>query len=81
MEKKVKLTINTGQVMFTGETYYYWPLNFFLISNNYYIYLKRYFEKNVTNNFKYILEHSCLKYFVLCAFNKHHNLAIIIHTI
>ena len=23
----IKLTVNTGQVMFSGEIYYYWPLN------------------------------------------------------
>ena len=23
----LKLTVNTGQVMFSGEIYYYWPLN------------------------------------------------------
>jgi len=26
-EKIIKLTVNTGQVMFSGEIYYYWPLN------------------------------------------------------
>jgi len=93
-----KITVNTGQVMFSGEIYYYWTLNssenvdkivgktsiciiycvtnavavmysrnipiaekrivFFqskksviLISNNYYIYFKRYFEIYVTNDF------------------------------
>jgi len=25
--KQIKLTVNTGQVMFSGEIYYYWPLN------------------------------------------------------
>jgi len=25
-EKNIK-TVNTGQVMFSGEIYYYWPLN------------------------------------------------------
>jgi len=24
---KKKLTVNTGQVMFSGEIYYYWPIN------------------------------------------------------
>ena len=92
--------VNTGHVLFSGEIYYYWPLNsvdkslvkhrvslhnllrylavaimysrnipmaekrivcfqskkvkrciFFLIFNNYFIYLKRYFEKCVTNDF------------------------------
>ena len=33
----------------------------FLISNNYYIYLERYFENIVTNDFQYILEDSCFK--------------------
>ena len=32
---------------------------YFFISNNYYIYLKRYFEIFVTSDFKYILEDSC----------------------
>ena len=27
MKKILKLTVNTGQVMFSGEIYYYWPLN------------------------------------------------------
>jgi len=28
LKKKIlKLTVNTGQVMFSGEIYYYWPLN------------------------------------------------------
>ena len=27
MKKILKLTINTGQVMLSGEIYYYWPLN------------------------------------------------------
>jgi len=98
-KKKLKLTLNSGQVMFSGEIYYYWPLNlvdkslvniFFpciiycisnavavtcmysrnipmaekrivcfqskqvkicsFFSNNYYVYLKSYLEKNVTNN-------------------------------
>jgi len=22
-----KITVNTGQVMFSGEIYYYWPIN------------------------------------------------------
>jgi len=26
-EKEIKLTVNTGQVMFGGEIYYYLPLN------------------------------------------------------
>jgi len=26
-KNKEKLTVNTGQVMFSGEIYYYWPLN------------------------------------------------------
>jgi len=26
-KNKLKLTVNTGQVMFSGEIYYYWPLN------------------------------------------------------
>ena len=26
-EKIIKLTVNTGPVMFSGEIYYYWPLN------------------------------------------------------
>ena len=26
-DKIIKLTVNTGQVMFSGEIYYYWPLN------------------------------------------------------
>ena len=25
---KSKSTVNTGQVMFSGKIYYYWPLNF-----------------------------------------------------
>ena len=101
-EKKIKLTVNTDQVMFSGEIYYYWPLNslekslvkivflciiycvtnsvavmysrnilmaekrivkicrfFFLnISNNYYIYLKSYFEIFVTNEFFSIIGRS-----------------------
>jgi len=24
---KIKLTVSTGQVIFSGEIYYYWPLN------------------------------------------------------
>jgi len=27
MKKKVKLTVKIGQAMFSGEIYYYWPLN------------------------------------------------------
>jgi len=27
MKKIMKITVNTGQVMFNGELYYYWPLN------------------------------------------------------
>ena len=27
MNKKLKLMVNTGQVMFSGEIYYYWPFN------------------------------------------------------
>ena len=27
MKKILKLTVNTGQVMFLGEIYYYWPFN------------------------------------------------------
>ena len=26
-KKEIKLTVNIGQVMFSGEIYYYWPLN------------------------------------------------------
>ena len=98
---KIKLTVSTGQVMFSGEIYCYWPLIqltkslvkiaflciiycvtnavavmymycrntpmaetrivcfqskpvkicSFFISKNYYIYLKRYFEIFVTNDF------------------------------
>ena len=27
MNKIIQLTVKTGQVMFSGEIYYYWPLN------------------------------------------------------
>jgi len=27
MKKILKLMLNTDQVMFSGEIYYYWPLN------------------------------------------------------
>jgi len=113
--EKKKLTVNTGQVMFSGEIYYYWPLiqlkyhwlnmvflciiycvtnavaimysrnipmaekrivsfksknvkicSFFYISNNYYIYFKRYFEIFVTNDFFKVYSRGQMLYDLSC---------------
>jgi len=81
----IKLTVNTGHAIFSGEIYYYWPLNSvdktlvkhrfslqnliwkyvgfnrYFDSNNFYIYLKRYFEICVTNDFLVYSGVSCFK--------------------
>jgi len=54
MKKILKLTVNTGQVMFSGEIYYYWPLNSVdksLVKHRFSLHILIYFEKNVTNDF------------------------------